>query len=171
MKVLEQRGDGGTGFSRAWKMALWARLHDGDRANSIFKGYLRDQAYPQLFAKCFTPLQVDGSFGVTAAITEMLIKSHEGIIDLLPAIPAEWINGSFKGVCARGGFEVSMEWKNGKITSLSVLSKAGEVCTINPGTRVKVTSGGRKTAYKVLSDGSVRFNTVRGARYNLETGG
>ena len=167
-KVLEQRGDGGTGFSRAWKMALWARLYNGERANRIFKGYLMDQAYPQLFAKCYTPLQVDGSFGVTAAITEMLIQSHEGVIDLLPSIPAEWSDGSFKGVCARGGFEVSMEWKNGMITNLSVLSKAGEVCTINPGAMVKVTSNGRETEFKVLADGSVRFSTVKGARYELE---
>jgi len=169
--VLEQRGDGGTGFSRAWKMALWARLYDGERANMIFRGYLKDQAYPQLFAKCFTPLQVDGSLGITAAITEMLIQSHEGVIDLLPSIPAEWSDGSFKGVCARGGFEVSMEWKNGKITNLSVLSKAGEICTINPGAMVKVTSSGRKTAFTVLADGSVRFRTVKGARYNLEIAG
>ncbi|KPK82961.1 MAG: alpha-L-fucosidase [Bacteroides sp. SM23_62_1] len=167
-KVLEQRGDGGTGFSRAWKMALWARLCDGNRAYTVFRGYIRDQAYPQLFAKCYTPLQVDGSFGVTAAITEMLIQSHEGVIDLLPALPAEWNEGSFNGVCARGAFEVSMEWKNGQITKLSVLSKAGEICTINPEIKVKVTSDGRKTPATVLADGSVRFETVRGERYDLE---
>jgi alpha-L-fucosidase 2 len=170
-KVLEQRGDGGTGFSRAWKMALWARLYDGERANRIFKGYLKDQSFPQLFAKCFKPLQVDGSFGVTAAITEMLIQSHEGIIDLLPSIPAEWSNGSFRGVCARGGFEVSMKWKDGKITNLSVLSKAGEECTINPGAMIKITSNDREIDFKVLADGSVRFSTVKGTRYDLEITG
>ena len=88
-KVLEQRGDGGTGFSRAWKMSLWARLNDGNRANMIFKGYINDQCYPQLFAKCFTPLQVDGSLGVTAGITEMLVQSHEESIKILPAHPDE----------------------------------------------------------------------------------
>ena len=65
-KVLEQRGDGGTGFSRAWKMALWARLYDGNKANKIFQGYIKEQCYPSLFAKCFTPLQVDGSSGVNS---------------------------------------------------------------------------------------------------------
>jgi alpha-L-fucosidase 2 len=129
-KVLEQRGDGGTGFSRGWKMALWARLNEGDRANSIFKGYLKDQAYISLFAKCFTPLQVDGTFGVTAGITEMLIQSHEGVIELLPALPQEWSSGQFKGVKARGGFELDFEWANGALTSVKILSTAGNPCKI-----------------------------------------
>jgi alpha-L-fucosidase 2 len=168
--VLEQRGDGGTGFSRAWKMALWSRLYDGERANRIFKGYLKDQVYPQLFAKCYTPLQVDGSFGVTAAITEMLIQSHEGIIDLLPALPEEWAAGSYNGVCARGAFELSFEWKDKKISEASVLSKAGGICTINPRTKVKVTSGGKAVNTRVLADGSIQFSTVAGGKYLILAG-
>ncbi len=124
-KVLEQRGDGGTGFSHAWKMALWARLADGNRANKIFKGYLKDQCYSSLFAKCGKPFQVDGSLGVTAAISEMLIQSNEGYIKLLPALPAEWGSGEFRGVCARGGFELDFKWDGYEISSLKVLSKAG----------------------------------------------
>ncbi len=166
--VLEQRGDGGTGFSRAWKMALWARLYDGNRANKIFKGYLKDQAYPQLFAKCFTPLQVDGSFGVTAGIAEMLIQSHEGVIDLLPALPDEWSEGNFNGVCARGAFEISMDWKNKKIQKCSVLSKAGGLCTVNPHIPVTVESGGKRVKSKVLADGSVQFETTINSLYNLK---
>jgi alpha-L-fucosidase 2 len=167
-KVLEQRGDGGTGFSRAWKMALWARLSDGNRANNIFKGYLKEQVYPQLFAKCYTPLQVDGSFGVTAAITEMLIQSHEGSIVLLPALPEEWSDGSLKGVCVIKGFEVSFEWKNRKITNLKVKSKAGEICYIDPGIPVKVTSSGRRVRSILTSEGAVRFMTKAGNTYILE---
>lgn len=170
-KTLEQRGDGGTGFSRAWKMSLWARLYDGNRANSIFKGYLKDQVYPQLFAKCYTPLQVDGSFGVTAGITEMLIQSHEGVIDLLPALPDEWESGSFNGVCARGAFEISMKWKNGKVLCVSVLSKAGGICTINPKTPVTVTYKGRKISVKKLADGSISFKTITNERYDLVAAG
>jgi alpha-L-fucosidase 2 len=146
-KVLEQRGDGGTGFSRGWKMALWARLNDGDRANSIFKGYLKDQCYISLFAKCFTPLQVDGTFGVTAGITEMLIQSHEGFIELLPALPAEWPTGKFYGVKARGGFEVDFEWENQNLTRVSVLSTAGKSCKI------------------LLPDGLKEFETETGKSY------
>ena len=165
--VLEQRGDGGTGFSRAWKMALWARLYDGERANHIFKGYIKEQAYPQLFAKCFTPLQVDGSFGVTAAITEMLMQSHEGVIDLLPALPGDWKTGHFTGVCARGGFELNMYWQNGQISKLEVHSKYGGVCRINPGTSIKAIDGQKLNQLKTNNDGSVEFETRVGQTYSF----
>ncbi len=163
--VLEQRGDGGTGFSRGWKMALWARLYDGDRANSIFKGYIKEQAYPQLFAKCFTPLQVDGSLGVTAGITVMLMQSHEGVIDLLPALPKEWATGQFKGVCARGAFELDLKWNAGKVVSVEVLSKDGQVCRIKPGFKAKVQLSGKSVKAKILPDGSLEFATVKGGKY------
>jgi alpha-L-fucosidase 2 len=163
--VLDQRGDGGTGFSRGWKMALYARLYDGERANSIFKGYIKEQAYPQLFAKCYTPLQVDGSLGVTAAITEMLMQSHEGMIDLLPALPRGWYSGRFNGVCARGAFELDMSWQDGKIISVGVLSKDGQVCRIKTGINAKVRSQGKLIRSKSLPDGSIEFDTLKGGKY------
>ena len=166
--VLEQRGDGGTGFSRGWKMALWARLYDGNRANSIWKGYIKDQAYPQLFAKCFTPLQVDGSFGVTAGITEMLVQSHEGSIDLLPALPDEWGEGRFDGVCARGGFELDLKWKNKAISEVEILSKAGEICRIANGRNFRVNSNGKKVHFKTNKDGTIEFETTKGGLYQLK---
>lgn len=165
--VLEQRGDGGTGFSRAWKMALWARLYDGERAYKIFKGYIKEQAYPQLFAKCFTPLQVDGTFGVTAGITEMLMQSHEGVIDLLPALPSAWRKGSFEGVCARGAFELDIHWTDGRLVRVEVLSKKGLNCRINPKTKVKVTTGDTQVMHKTLKDGSIEFETGAMERYTL----
>jgi len=130
-------------------MALWARLNDGDRSNSIFKGYLKDQCYISLFAKCYTPLQVDGTFGVTAGITEMLIQSHEGFIELLPALPSEWPTGKFYGVRARGGFEVDFEWENEKLTHASVLSTAGKTCKI------------------MLPNGLKEFETETGKSYDV----
>ncbi len=165
--VLEQRGDGGTGFSRGWKMALWARLYDGERAHDIFKGYIKEQAYPQLFAKCYTPLQVDGTFGVTAGITEMIMQSHEGVIDLLPALPKEWNTGKFDGLCARGAFELDMEWEDGKLASVEVLSKMGETCRINPKTNVKVTTDGKRVKTRRSKDGTFEFETMAGKRYLL----
>jgi hypothetical protein len=165
--VLEQRGDGGTGFSRGWKMALWARLYDSERAYRIFKGYIKEQAYMQLFSKCFTPLQVDGTFGVTAGITEMLMQSHEGIIDLLPALPQAWSQGQFDGVCARGAFELDMQWMNGQISRVDLLSKKGQTCRINPRTRVKVTTRGQRVMTKTFKDGSIEFDTQVGQRYTL----
>lgn len=166
--VLEQRGDGGTGFSRGWKIALWARLYNGERANRIFKGYIKEQAYPQLFAKCYTPLQVDGTLGVTAGITEMLIQSHEGVIDLLPAVPDEWDNGKFSGVCARGGFELSFEWANNKLTDVEIISNAGETCRIKIGSDCKILSSGRKVPKKEIKDGIFEFETDAGAMYSIE---
>ena len=166
-RVLEQRGDGGTGFSRGWKMALWARLYDGERAHKIFKGYIKEQAYPQLFAKCYTPLQVDGTFGVTAGITEMLMQSHEGVIDLLPALPDNWSHGQFDGVCARGAFELDIEWCEGEITRVEVLSKRGRACRINPKVNMRVISEGKRIRSKKHKDGSIEFTTRAGETYTL----
>jgi alpha-L-fucosidase 2 len=166
-KVLEQRGDGATGWSRAWKMALWSRLYDGERALSIYKGYLKEQCYVSLFAKCGKPLQVDGSFGLTAAITEMLVQSHEGVIDLLPTVPGEWETGEFNGVRVRGGFELNMAWKEKQITSVEIISKAGKTCRINAGDGYKVSKDGKEVSAKTNRDGSIEFDTIEGGTYLL----
>jgi alpha-L-fucosidase 2 len=165
--VLDQRGDGGTGFSRAWKMALWARLYDGNRAARIFEGYIHEQSYPQLFAKCFTPLQIDGTQGVAAGITEMLIQSHEGVIHLLPALPEEWNTGTFRGVCARGGFELQMTWEDGEMIHVEVLSKYGRTCRIRTGGEFRVSRNGRKVRIQKHTDGAISFDTEPGGVYTL----
>ncbi len=167
-KVLEERGDASTGFSRAWKMALWARLGDGNRANKIYKGYLKEQTCISLFALCGKSLQVDGNFGVTAAITEMLMQSHNESIKLLPALPDEWNDGSFKGLCTRGAFELDFIWKNKKITKLKILSKAGKVCKIESKDDLKITCNGKKINVKKLSNGIMEFNTNKGGVYLAE---
>ncbi|MBM3416080.1 MAG: glycoside hydrolase family 95 protein [Bacteroidetes bacterium] len=167
-KVLEERGDGSTGFSRAWKMALWARLNDGNRANKIYKGYLKDQSCTSMFSLCFRSLQVDGNFGVTAAVTEMLMQSHEGFINLLPALPDEWNEGAFNGVCARGAFELDFSWKNKTITQLNILSKAGEVCRIEYKPGMKISSNGKRVVFKKLPNGLVEFKTVKGSLYQVQ---
>lgn len=168
-KVLDQRGDAGPGFSRAWKIALWARLYDGERANRIFKNYIKEEAYPQLFANCSQTLLVDGSLGVAAGITEMLMQSHEGVIDLLPAVPKEWSEGRFKGVCARGAFELDMQWSNTKLTSVEVLSKQGQPCRIKAGTNLTVLSAGQVITPRIMLDGSVEFPTMTGVRYQISS--
>jgi len=166
-KVLEERGDGSTGFSRAWKMALWARLGDGNRSNKIYKGYLKEQSCTSLFALCGRSLQVDGSFGVTAAVTEMLMQSHDGFIKLLPALPDEWKDGAFKGVCARGAFELDYAWEDKKITQLNITSKAGETCRIENKPGLKISSNGKKIKFKKISNGIIEFETVKGAVYSI----
>jgi alpha-L-fucosidase 2 len=167
-KVLEERGDASTGFSRAWKMALWARLGDGNRSNKIYKGYLNEQSCTSLFALCGRSLQVDGNFGVTAAVTEMLMQSQDRFIKLLPALPDEWSEGAFKGLCARGGFELDFIWKNKKVTQLKILSKAGEVCRIEFKPGMKISSNGKNVTFKKLPENKIEFNTTKGALYLVE---
>ena len=134
-------------------MALWARLGDGNRANAIYKGYLKEQCTASFFALCGRAMQVDGSFGVTAAVTEMLMQSQDGFIKLLPAVPDEWGTGEFKGVCARGGFELDYAWENKKIKQLKILSKAGDICRIEHKPGLKISSNGKKVNYKKLPGG------------------
>ncbi len=167
-KVLEERGDASTGFSRAWKMALWARLADGNRANKIYKGYLKEQTCTSMFALCGRALQVDGNFGVSAAITEMLMQSQDGFIKLLPALPDEWNEGEFKGVCARGAFELDYTWKNKSITKVNILSKAGEICRIESKPGAKVRNNGKAVVVKKLPNNIIEFSTVKGGVYHIE---
>ncbi len=166
-KVLEERGDGSAGWSRAWKMALWARLGDGNRANKIFKGMLKDQTCTSLFSICSRAMQVDGSFGATAAITAMLMQSQDGTIRLLPALPDEWSDGEYKGVCARGGFELDYAWKGKKVTRLMIKSKAGGVCRVENRPNLRITCNGKIVENKT-SNGIVEFNTDKGGTYNIE---
>jgi alpha-L-fucosidase 2 len=166
-KVLEERGDASTGFSRAWKMALWARLNDGNRANKIYKGYLKEQSCTSMFALCGKSLQVDGNFGVTAAVTEMLMQSHDGFIKLLPALPDEWNEGEFKGVCARGAFELNFAWKNKTVTRLTILSKEGAVCRIEYKLGFKIMNNEKKVKFIKLPNGQAEFQTIKGMAYQV----
>lgn len=166
--VLNERGDGGKGFSMAWKMALWARLADGNRANKIFKGYLNEQSCPQMFALCGKSLQVDGSLGMTAAITEMLMQSQDEAIVLLPALPDEWNSGRLRGVIARGGFELDFDWKDKKVERISVKSNAGSIFRLRTNSDATVTSGGNRSVVKQNKDGVLEIPTVSGGEYMIE---
>jgi len=140
---LLYRGDDGTGWSLAWKVNLWARFKDGNHAMQLATKLLspaddetgigeKGGVYKNMF-DAHPPFQIDGNFGGAAGIAEMLVQSHMDYIELLPALPDALPNGDIKGLCARGGFEINMQWSNGKLDKLSVYSKAGRECWLRYG--------------------------------------
>jgi alpha-L-fucosidase 2 len=136
-KSLELRGDVGAGFALAWRMNLWARLGEGDHACNVFGLLLHPGCTFPNMLNAYAIVQIDGNFGGTSGIAEMLLRSRAGEIEILPALPRAWPTGSVKGLRARGGFEVDVAWKDGKLLSAKVRSLAGQPCRLCYGTTTR----------------------------------
>jgi alpha-L-fucosidase 2 len=126
------RGDGGTGWSKAWKIAFWARLQDGDHAHLMLHSLVAESTLPNMF-DTHPPFQIDGNFGAAAAIAEMLLQSGDGEIALLPALPKAWPEGQVRGLRARGGLRVDMAWRDGKLADARLVSDSQRNATVRAG--------------------------------------
>lgn len=182
-RTLESRGDTGTGWSRAWKINLWARLGNGDRAHHLLKSALNyteytglsmnssdGGVYPNLL-DAHPPFQIDGNFGATAGIAEMLLQSHEGYIDPLPALPSAWPTGSIDGLRAQDGYQVGLRWKHGELIQLDISTLEAGICRVRLplGRTITLTQQGKGKAisYQQEANGVISFKVQRGAKYQI----
>lgn len=172
--VLNRRGDFSTGWSMAHKLNLWARAKEGNRAHDLLETILKKATLDNLWTNCIAVLrptfQIDANFGTTAGIAEMLLQSHEEYIDLLPALPEGWGTGDYKGLTARGNYEVSAKWKEGKLLHTEILSKSGNRCVIkypHISQAILTDMYGKRILFQKENDDKISFKTLAGEKYFL----
>ena len=166
--TLTERGDEATGWGVAHRLNLWARTKDGNRTYLLLQQILKNNTATNLW-DLHPPFQIDGNFGGTAGVSEMLLQSHEGYIEPLAAIPDAWSSGSYTGLVARGNFTVAATWENGVLNALDITSAVGGTCRVKADgiTTVKVTTASGRAVSAKVSGGILSFETVAGETYLL----
>lgn len=166
---LEKRGYERTGWSRAKKMNMWARLQEGDKALRMYQGIIKDRTMSNLF-NTHPPFQIDGSLGLSSGVAEMLLQSHAGYIQPLAALPTAWKTGSYKGLVARGNFEVDAEWSDGTLRKLTIDSNSGKKVVLryqNIKGAMVMDQDSNVIDYKVDQNDQISFDTRKGASYTI----
>jgi alpha-L-fucosidase 2 len=165
-KTLELRGDGGTGWSKAWKINFWARLEDGDHAYKMLSEQLSKSTLANLF-DTHPPFQIDGNFGGSAGIIEMLLQSHAGEVHLLPALPSAWPSGSVKGLRARGGYEVDLQWREGRLVQAEIRAGLARRFRLRTSAPVTVKSTGKEVRADKVGDNVIEWQAAAGSSYQV----
>ena len=167
---LKERGYKSTGWGMGQRINAWARTGDGNQAHKLIQNLFNDGIYPNLW-DTHTPFQIDGNFGMTSGVAEMLLQSNMGYINMLPSLPDVWANGSVKGLVARGNFEVSMKWANKNVTEATVLSNNGGTATVqtkNASLATVLDENGKVVDVKAISADRISFETEKGKTYTIK---
>lgn len=168
--TLTKRGDRATGWALAHKMNMWARVKDGNHTYKLYQNLLKFNTKHNLWDTC-PPFQIDGNMGGTAGVAEMLLQSHAGYIEPLAALPDAWKNGSYKGLIARGNFEISAKWQNNKLLNMQIKSNTGGLCRVFypeiANTKLK-TLDGRVVKFATINNNLISFETPKGGEFLFE---
>jgi len=167
--ALDFRGNNTTGWAMAHRMNLRVRTKEAEKARAVYSKFLKERTLPNLWT-VHPPFQIDGNLGTMAGVAEMLLQSNEGYIEPLAALPKAWSNGEFRGLVARGDFEVDCKWKKGKVYSLNITARSGGKCTLKYNNIAEsriINSEGSVLPFQIVEEDVIEFKTQKDGEYNF----